>query len=367
MQELHTFPVQKFQEILLYWFERNMRDLPWRQDKDPYKIWVSEIMLQQTRVDTVIPYFNRFINKFPTLEALADAPEDEVLKLWEGLGYYSRARNLQSAVKEVKESYGGQVPDEPEQVLRLKGVGSYTAGAILSIAYGKREPAVDGNVMRVFSRIFAIDEDIQKQKTKQLFEKLIRDLIPEGSASYFNQGIMELGALLCTPKSPQCMLCPVSEMCKARELGIEQQLPIKTKKKKPRSQKMAAGVLVHQGKVLIRQRAGEGLLAKLYEFPNAEWKNGTAEEAISMHLFEQYQLQANTQTAYENVQHTFSHLIWDISIFEMEIASHEITDLQISLLPENSKWVKVEELEQYAFPVSHQKIKKQLFRRMLKE
>lgn len=359
MPVLDDFPVQTFQENLLYWFERNMRDLPWRQDKDPYKIWVSEIMLQQTRVDTVIPYFNRFINKFPTLEALADAPEDDVLKLWEGLGYYSRARNLQSAVKEVKESYGGKVPDETEQVLRLKGVGSYTAGAILSIAYGKREPAVDGNVMRVFSRIFVIEEDIQKQKTKQLFENLVRKLIPAGAASYFNQGIMELGALLCTPKNPQCTLCPVREQCKGKELGIEHRFPIKTKKKKPRSQKMVVGVLHHQGKVLIRQRAGAGLLAKLYEFPNVEWNSEEAEEAISKHLYNYYQLQTITAAVYENVKHTFTHLTWDISIFEMNIIDQHIGDIHAISLPADSMWIEEKELDQYAFPVSHQKIKKQ--------
>lgn len=366
MDQLKDFPKQEFQEKLLYWFERNMRDLPWRKDKDPYKIWVSEIMLQQTRVDTVIPYFNRFIERFPTIEALAQAPEDDVLKHWEGLGYYSRARNLQSAVQEVREKYGGKVPSEPEEIAKLKGVGPYTAGAILSIAYGKPEPAVDGNVMRVFSRIFAIEEDIQKTRTRKLFEQLIRELIPKDSTSYFNQGIMELGALICTPKSPQCMFCPVIDMCQGRALGIEQELPIKQKKKKPVAKQLVAGVVVHEGQVLIRQRPATGLLARLYEFPNLEWEQ-QSEETISTYLFQEYGLAAQTVRAYPSVQHTFSHLIWDVAVYELRIVQTEVKEnfkeelfSHAAFEPEKGFWVDVDQLDQYAFPVSHQKIKAQL-------
>jgi A/G-specific adenine glycosylase len=359
MEKLKDFPVKEFQEELLYWFERNMRDLPWRKDKDPYRVWVSEIMLQQTRVDTVIPYFNRFMETFPSLQALAEAPEEEVLKRWEGLGYYSRARNLQSAVKEVHLKYGGKVPDDPKEISSLKGVGPYTAGAILSIAYGKREPAVDGNVMRVFSRIFAIHEDIQKVKTRNLFEGLVRELIPEGAASYFNQGIMELGALICSPRSPDCASCPVQEFCQGFKEGIQETLPNKTKKKKPRYLTMVAGVLIEDDYVLIRQRNAEGLLARLYEFPNIEWKEGTPEEGISTHYYTEYEVETETAVTLQGVQHTFSHLIWDISVYQMKTVGKKI-DLRSLNLPSNTLWVKVSDLDQYAFPVSHQKIKNQL-------
>ncbi|GAA0370109.1 A/G-specific adenine glycosylase [Bacillus horti] len=369
MKELKDFPISQFQDALLSWFERNMRDLPWRKDRDPYKIWVSEIMLQQTQVDTVIPYFNRFMERFPSLEALAEAPEDDVLKHWEGLGYYSRARNLQTAVKEVQEQYGGKVPDEPNEIAKLKGVGPYTAGAILSIAYGKPEPAVDGNVMRVFSRIFAIQEDIQKPKTRKLFEELIRGLIPENSTSYFNQGIMELGALICRPKSPQCMFCPVIEMCQGRSLGIEQELPVKQKKKKPKLKKMVAGVVLANNMVFIRQRPETGLLAKLYEFPNLEWE-ADAELEISKYLYQTYDFQTETSARYEHVQHTFSHLIWDITVLELNLVGEvELVEGQLPVRLERQPfltnaeagfWVTLEELDRYAFPVSHQKIKKQL-------
>ena len=216
-ERLDDFDIYGFQNDLITWFEREQRDLPWRKDQDPYKVWVSEIMLQQTKVDTVIPYFNSFIKQFPNIQSLAEAEEDRVLKAWEGLGYYSRARNLQSAVREVHESYGGIVPNTPKEISTLKGVGPYTTGAILSIAYGVPEPAVDGNVMRVLSRILLIKEDIAKPKTRKVFEEVIRDLISKENPSFFNQGLMELGAMVCTPTSPSCLLCPVREHC--REIG----------------------------------------------------------------------------------------------------------------------------------------------------
>lgn len=374
------FTKEKFQNDLLSWFENNMRDLPWRRDKDPYKIWVSEIMLQQTKVDTVIPYFNRFIANFPSIEALANASEDEVLKNWEGLGYYSRARNLQAAVREVKENYGGQVPSNKKELSSLKGVGPYTTGAILSIAFDQSEPAVDGNVMRVFSRIFAIDEDIQKAKTRILFEELVQALIPTGSPSFFNQAIMELGALICHPKSPKCSTCPVSKYCKARKLGLEQSLPIKQKKKKPTYKKMVAGVLIVDKYVLIRQRNQEGLLSKLYEFPNLEWE-GEEEAAtrLSQHMYQMYKIKTETRAQLEGVQHIFSHLIWDITVYQLKVLQDDsyihrnsttVDDKTFELeeaapfiggyLPEDSYWVRIDELDQYAFPVSHQKIKQQI-------
>lgn len=354
MEELKQLNVQQFQEDLLNWFEKNMRDLPWRRDRDPYKIWVSEIMLQQTRVDTVIPYFERFMQRFPTLESLAQAEESEVLKMWEGLGYYSRARNLHAAVKEVQETYGGKVPDDPQQIVTLKGVGSYTAGAILSIAYGKPEPAVDGNVMRVFARLFAIEDDIAKMSTKKKFEALIRSLIPD-NASYFNQGVMELGALICTPKAPNCLHCPVQDHCRARMLGMEEELPVKQKKQRPPVKKMVAGVLEKDGYVLVRQRPDRGLLAKLFEFPNTEVTGKVnPAQALCAYLFDYYQFPCVTVQQYPDIQHTFSHLIWDIVVYRLSFA--EDGPLQKDL-PADSRWIAVHELDSITFPVSHQKIK----------
>ncbi|WP_339060191.1 A/G-specific adenine glycosylase [Tepidibacillus marianensis] len=219
-----------FQKQLLQWYQEQKRDLPWRKVRDPYQIWVSEIMLQQTKVETAIPYFEKFIQQFPTLHDLAVAKEEEVLKAWEGLGYYSRARNLHQGVKEVNEKYGGEVPKLKEQILTVPGIGPYTAGAILSIAYGKTEPAVDGNVLRVFSRLFNSFEDVMKAKTKKSIEKEVAHLIPSDAASDFNQSIMELGATVCIPRSPKCSICPISYFCEARREGTQNLLPIKNKK-----------------------------------------------------------------------------------------------------------------------------------------
>lgn len=234
-QTLQKFNINQFQDDLLSWYDANKRDLPWRKDQDPYKVWVSEIMLQQTKVDTVIPYFHRFIDKFPTVYALADAEPQDVLKAWEGLGYYSRARNLQNAVQEVVADYGGTVPANPDELGSLKGIGPYTRGAILSIAYDQPEPAVDGNVMRVISRVLKIEENIAQHRVKKLFEAYIRELIPASDPASFNQAIMELGALVCTPKSPACMLCPIQKHCVAFTEGIQQELPVKTKAKKQKT------------------------------------------------------------------------------------------------------------------------------------
>lgn len=269
-----------FSSELLDWYDVNKRDLPWRRSRDPYHIWVSEIMLQQTRVDTVIPYFHRFIERFPTIEALADAPEDDVLKCWEGLGYYSRARNLQSAARQITEQYGGVMPSGKEEVAGLKGVGPYTAGAIRSIAFNIPAAAVDGNVMRVLSRYFLIEDDIMKIKTRTRMEELVLTLVPEGRASDFTQALMELGALICTPKSPKCLVCPVMEHCAGRLEGKEESLPVKTKAKPPRPEHRLAAIVegtgVHEGKILIRKRPVSGLLAGMWELPHIEVSSGAS-------------------------------------------------------------------------------------------
>ncbi|WP_132372868.1 A/G-specific adenine glycosylase [Melghiribacillus thermohalophilus] len=343
------FNIQKFQLDLMTWFQREKRDLPWRKDRDPYKIWVSEIMLQQTRVDTVIPYFNRFISRFPTPEALAGADEQEVLKEWEGLGYYSRARNLQSAVKEVVEKYDGNIPDNPAELGRLKGIGPYTKGAILSIAFNQPEPAVDGNVMRVLSRILYVEEDIAKASTKKLFEKLAREVISHDDPSSFNQGLMELGALICTPKNPQCMLCPVQEHCEAFHAGLEQTLPVKSKGKKQKIQPYYVIIAVndHQ-EVLIEQRPKRGLLAGLYQFPMAPAEKRDIAQLKNWFLNE-YGLRINHLELLGHEKHVFSHLVW-----EMDIVKASLEGGTLSL--KRASWAKEEELQILPFPVSHQKI-----------
>ncbi|MED1204975.1 A/G-specific adenine glycosylase [Heyndrickxia acidicola] len=352
LNHLQDFNITAFQNDLIGWFSREQRDLPWRKDKDAYKVWVSEIMLQQTRVDTVIPYFERFMEKFPTIDDLALADEESVLKAWEGLGYYSRVRNLHSAVKEVRELYGGMVPDSPAEISRLKGVGPYTAGAILSIAYSKAEPAVDGNVMRVLSRILSIWEDIAKPSVRKVFEEAVRALISHENPSHFNQALMELGALICTPTSPSCLLCPVREHCHAFEEGTTGELPVKTRKKSTRHVDLIAGVLKNdEGKILIHKRPQNGLLANLWEFPNVE-KNTIISPRTTLkgYLSDEYKADTKIETgSFTSIDHVFSHLTWNIEVFAGTLQGDvEETD--------TVKLVTPDELTEYAFPVSHQKM-----------
>ncbi|HET7579289.1 MAG TPA: A/G-specific adenine glycosylase [Bacillales bacterium] len=346
---------EKFQNDLIEWYQSECRDLPWRKDRDPYKIWVSEVMLQQTRVDTVVPYFKQFMSRFPTVRALAEADEAEVLKAWEGLGYYSRARNLQSGVREVYEKYDAKVPDNKKEISGLKGVGPYTAGAILSIAYGIPEPAVDGNVMRVLSRILLIEEDIAKPKTRKMFEKAAGELISEAFPSEFNQGLMELGAVVCTPKSPKCLLCPVQEHCAAFAEGRQEDLPKKSRKKPPKLVPMAVAVVKNEhGQVLIHRRPQEGLLAGLWEFPGFEVSaDGNKKKELTELMAETYGFDVNLQKRLRNIQHVFTHLKWELAVYEG-------TANGPSLERGDLKFVSPGELQQYPFPVSHQKIMQML-------
>ncbi|WP_418302077.1 A/G-specific adenine glycosylase [Lysinibacillus fusiformis] len=333
--------VTEFRHSLVEWFNAEKRDLPWRHTTDPYKIWVSEVMLQQTRVDTVIPYYNRFMESFPTLDLLAEAPQDYLLKHWEGLGYYSRARNLQAGAREVLENYGGVVPDNRHEISKLKGVGPYTAGAILSIAYNKPEHAVDGNVMRVLSRVLNINEDIAIPKTKKIFEAAVEELIDPTNASSFNQGLMELGALICTPTSPKCLLCPVREYCTAFNEGEPEKLPVKSKKIKMKH--LSYDILVcqdEQGRFLMEQRPEEGLLANLWQFPMLD----TSQVSVESFLKEcAIRVQAKHELL--TFKHVFSHLTWHVNSYYMKCESTSMGD-----------WFTQEQIEQLPMPVPMLKI-----------
>ena len=217
---------------LLSWYEKNKRDLPWRKTGDPYKIWLSEVMLQQTQVKTVIPYYQRWLEKLPTIQDLAAESEQKVLKLWEGLGYYNRCHNFQKAARLVCAEYNGMVPDDPDQFINFPGVGPYILSAVMSIAFNRMLPVVDGNVLRVFTRYIELWDDIGKSATQKKVYQMLLDLIPKNSPGDFNQAVMELGALVCTPKNPTCPRCPLKKTCQAREKGSIASLPVRTKKKK---------------------------------------------------------------------------------------------------------------------------------------
>jgi len=319
-----------FVRELLDWYAANKRDLPWRRDRDPYRIWVSEVMLQQTRVDTVIPYYERFMARFPTIRHLAEAPEEEVLKCWEGLGYYSRARNLQAGARQVVERHGGVVPEDKAALSALKGIGPYTAGAILSIAFDKPEPAVDGNVMRVMSRYFLLEDDVAKPSARARIERLTASIIPDGRAGDFNQAVMELGALVCTPKSPGCLLCPVLAGCAGRAAGRERELPVKSKQKPPRPEARLAALVEgrgrHAGKVLVRRRPDSGLLARMWELPHvlapeaadASDAGYGAFDALSRGLAEEAGVLVRPERLWTEEEHVFSHIRWKLDVYLAE-------------------------------------------------
>ena len=250
---------------LLAWYRKHKRDLPWRRDAhNPYRVWISEIMLQQTQVATVIPYYERFLAHFPTVRALADANLDDVLKTWEGAGYYARARNLHRAALEIVTRFGGKIPGTVEELLTLPGIGRYTAGAIASISFHRDAPVLDGNVMRVLCRYFNFASDIQSSKTQKELWQLMEMLLPHGRSGDFNQAMMELGATICAPRNPQCAVCPLKRNCIARQKGIQEKLPTKRAKKKLPHHQVAVGIIWKRGKILIAQRHADDLLGGLW-------------------------------------------------------------------------------------------------------
>ncbi|MFS0752477.1 A/G-specific adenine glycosylase [Oceanobacillus sp. 1P07AA] len=348
-KRLQHFNIPVFQSDLLEWYYLNKRDLPWRREKNPYKTWVSEIMLQQTKVDTVIPYFNRFMEKYPTVYDLAEADEQDVLKSWEGLGYYSRARNLQTAVREVVNTYHGKIPDNEKELASLKGVGPYTKGAILSIAFDHPVPAVDGNVLRVFSRILKIEDDIAKQSTKKEIEHHVGEIISHKDPSSFNQAIMDLGATICTPKKPTCMFCPVMEHCQAFQYGIQEQLPIKKKAKKQKIKQYIVLLIQNdQGEYVIEKRSDQGLLANLWQFPMVPLEEVSINQ-LEQWMYDKYGIELQIESDCGDLKHTFSHIIWKMNIKKASTSQHYLNKDSLT-------FVSKEDIDNYPFPVSHQKM-----------
>ena len=293
---------------LVAWYQKNKRDLPWRHDITAYKVWVSEIMLQQTRVEAVKPYFARFLDAFPTIADLAAAEEDTLLKMWEGLGYYNRVRNMQKAAQQIVAEFDGEFPRTYEEIKRLTGIGNYTAGAIASFAFGVPKPAVDGNVLRVISRLTASYEDIMRPSVREQIEQELEVLIPQKSASDFNQGLIELGATVCVPNgTPKCEECPLATMCRAKEQGVAEELPIKSKGKERRIEEKTVFLFQDGEHIAICKRPAKGLLAGLYELPNVS-RYMTEEEAIL--YSKEIGLRPLHIRALPEAKHIFSHVEW---------------------------------------------------------
>ena len=302
---------------LVKWYRENRRDLPWRVQPDAYRVWVSEIMLQQTRVEAVKPYYARFLKELPDVKALASVKEDRLMKLWEGLGYYNRVRNMQKAARQIVDLYDGKFPETYEEIRTLSGIGNYTAGAIASFAYGIPKPAVDGNVLRVISRLLASDSDIMKASVKAEIERKVEEVIPPDAPSDFNQGLIELGAIVCVPNGePKCEICPVAHLCRAKEQGIQMQLPVKTKAKARRVEKKTVFLFRDNEGVAIRKRPPKGLLAGLYELPNLEG-HLSREEAIRYSA--SIGLMPVRVKKLEAAKHIFSHVEWHMTGYEVVV------------------------------------------------
>ena len=359
--------IASFREKLLAWYDAHKRDLPWRRAQDPYKIWISEIMLQQTRVDTVIPYYERFLDWFPTVADLAQAPEEKLLKAWEGLGYYSRVRNMQKAAQQIMENHGGVFPSSYEEISKLKGIGPYTAGAIASIAFGLPEPAVDGNVMRVLARLFEVDYDIGVPTNRKIFQAMMEILIDPARPGDFNQALMDLGSDIESPVNPRPEESPVKEFSAAYQHGTMDRYPIKAPKKKPVPVYLTAFIIKDsQGRYLLEKNEREGLLSGFWHFPLIEVDSlsenlgqlslldgkGDAESNPEILSFEQdYDLAIEWQDrSYPIVQHIFSHRKWQVQLRYGLVKEGE------QPASESTVWLTPEEFSNYPFAKPQQKI-----------
>ena len=359
--------IASFREKLLAWYDAHKRDLPWRRTLDPYKIWISEIMLQQTRVDTVIPYYERFLDWFPTVADLAQAPEEKLLKAWEGLGYYSRVRNMQKAAQQIMENHGGVFPSSYDEISKLKGIGPYTAGAIASIAFGLPEPAVDGNVMRVLARLFEVDYDIGVPTNRKIFQAMMEILIDPAQPGDFNQALMDLGSDIESPVNPRPEESPVKEFSAAYQHGTMDRYPIKAPKKKPVPVYLTAFIIKDsQGRYLLEKNEREGLLSGFWHFPLIEVDSlsenlgqlslldgkGEAESNPEIISFEQdYDLAIDWQDrSYPIVQHIFSHRKWQVQI------RFGLVKEGVQPASESTVWLTPEEFSDYPFAKPQQKI-----------
>jgi len=334
---------KNFANRMLAWYDAGHRDLPWRHTKDAYRIWVSEIMLQQTRAETVVSYYDRFLARYPTLYDLAQAPEEELLKSWEGLGYYSRARSLQKAAKVVVCEHGGKLPADVQQLRSLPGIGDYTAGAIASIAFDIPAAAVDGNVERVICRYDAIEETVGTPAVRRMIAARAQELVPLERPGAFANAMMELGATVCTPKNPACLLCPVRESCRGLEQGIAQDLPKKMKKKAQRVENRAVFLVFCKGRVLIRKRQ-EKLLGGLFVFPDMLHEGAQGDPAAMCAELERMGVRAAYDEMLGRAKHVFTHIVWEMDVHAL--IADEMMDV------ENGQWVTRDELAALPLPTA---------------
>ena len=346
--------VRAFRRDLLSWFALNKRNLPWRENRTPYRVWISELMLQQTRVDQATPYFHRWLEKFPTLEKLAAAKTDDVLKVWEGLGYYSRARRAHETARFLVRERGGKFPETLDGLLSLPGIGPYTAAAIGSLAFGLDAAVVDGNVARVLARVFAYARDVKTAEGKKQIQDWATELLPHGRAGEFNEAVMELGATLCSPRNPQCEICPLKNICCAFASGAQEKYPLKIARKKVPHKHVGAAVITDsRGRYLIAQRNHGGMLGGLWEFPGGKQETGeTIGQCIAREILEELGCEISAGPHLVTVKHAFSHFTMDLHAHQCRIVKGRPRALQCAAV----KWAKETEFKKYAFGRADQKI-----------
>ncbi len=337
------------------WYDAHKRDLPWRTEspRDPYKVWVSEIMLQQTRVEAVKAYYTNWMEHFPDIPTLAAAEEEDVVRKWQGLGYYSRARNLHTAAREVMENYGGRVPETREEIRKLKGIGDYTAGAILSMAYGKQETAVDGNVLRVFARIYNIEENILSVKVKKGITELVKARQDAERPGDFNEALMDLGATVCIPGQPRCEACPLSGVCGAKAAGKEAVIPLRVTKKEVPTEPVTVFVVKAGEFFLLHRRPAKGLLAGMWEFPNCVGEGEQGKEVLSGELAALGVRVEEVSGPVQQIRHVFSHKVWQMTVYKVSADKDAGTD---SRLPSGWHWAKSGDLADYNLAGPHNRI-----------
>ena len=344
--------------LLLEWWERERLDLPWRRRSDPYAIWVAEVMLQQTQIATVIPYYERWMERLPTVEALASASLDEVLKLWEGLGYYSRARYLHRAAQQVVEAYGGRLPTTVAELRTLPGIGPYTAGAIASIAFERPAPVVDGNVIRVFSRVLDLTADVTETKTKKMLWQVAEALVPAEQPGAFNQALMELGQRICVPAAPRCHICPIAAHCLARQRGTQHERPVRPPRRRTPHHDVAAGVIWREpdrgdGRFLIARRPLEGLLGGMWEFPGGKREpDERLPETLRREIREELGLEITVGEPLARIKHAYTHFRVTVHAFHATVVAGRPQHLAVT----DHAWVSLDDLEEYPFAVTNQKI-----------
>ncbi len=345
--------LQQCRENLLGWFGGSARILPWRENRDPYRIWVSEIMLQQTQVQQALPYYERFLGRFPDVAALAAAPLDAVLKAWEGMGYYARARNLHRAAAEIVQKHGGKFPSQPDEVRQLPGIGPYTAAAILSIAFGRPEAVVDGNVVRVITRLTAMAEESKSAAGRKKIAAIAQGFLDPGRPGDFNEAVMELGAMVCTPKAPLCSTCPLAACCAARAQGDPERFPVKAAAKARPHHQIAAALIWRDGELLIARRLEKGLLGGLWEFPGGKQEGDEAlERTVVREVAEELGIVVEAGRHYMSVNHAYTHFSITLHAFHCFYRSGEPACLGCS----DWRWILPARLGEYAFPRANVKI-----------